>query len=52
VRREYEAVHAGFGSDGWSCGHVTVEPFAGALRAEAEVARELRYRVEPRTAPP
>jgi 2,5-diamino-6-(ribosylamino)-4(3H)-pyrimidinone 5'-phosphate reductase len=39
-RREYERVHASYDPDGWICGRVTMEPFAGGLRAEAEVARE------------
>ena len=40
VRREYEAVHASYEADGWICGRVTMEPFAKARRAEADVARE------------
>lgn len=40
ARREYEQVHAGYDPDGWLCGRVTMEPFAGAVRPEAEVARE------------
>jgi len=40
VRREYEQVHAEYGADGWLCGRVTMEPFAGATRPDAEVARE------------
>jgi len=39
-RREYERVHASYQSDAWICGRVTMEPFAGRLRSEAEVARE------------
>jgi 2,5-diamino-6-(ribosylamino)-4(3H)-pyrimidinone 5'-phosphate reductase len=39
-RREYERVHAGYDADGWICGRVTMEPFAGRVRSEAEVARE------------
>lgn len=42
VRREYEAVHASYGADGWLCGRVTMEPFAGGVRGEDEVAREHR----------
>jgi 2,5-diamino-6-(ribosylamino)-4(3H)-pyrimidinone 5'-phosphate reductase len=42
VRREYEQVHASYDADGWMCGRVTMEPFAGALRSDAEVAREYR----------
>ena len=40
VRREYELVHAGYEADAWICGRVTMEPFAGGVRSEAEVARE------------
>jgi riboflavin biosynthesis pyrimidine reductase len=40
VRREYEQIHASFDPEGWICGRVTMEPFAGGLRSEAEVARE------------
>jgi riboflavin biosynthesis pyrimidine reductase len=40
VRRRYEQVHAGYEADGWICGRVTMEPFAGATRPEEEVARE------------
>ena len=40
IRREYEAVHASYEADGWICGRVTMEPFAGGVRPEAEVARE------------
>ena len=40
VRRQYEDVHAGYEPDGWICGRVTMEPFAGGVRPETEVARE------------
>ena len=40
VRREYELVHASYAPDGWICGRVTMEPFAGGLRPEANLARE------------
>jgi 2,5-diamino-6-(ribosylamino)-4(3H)-pyrimidinone 5'-phosphate reductase len=40
VRRHYEQVHDSYDADGWICGRVTMEPFAGGLRAEAEVARQ------------
>jgi 2,5-diamino-6-(ribosylamino)-4(3H)-pyrimidinone 5'-phosphate reductase len=40
VRRQYEEVHASYEPDGWICGRVTMEPFAGGLRSETEVARE------------
>lgn len=39
-RREYERVHAAYAADGWICGRITMEPFAGGVRTEAEVARE------------
>ena len=40
VRREYDALHASFGAEGWMCGRITMEPFAKRLRSDAEVARE------------
>jgi 2,5-diamino-6-(ribosylamino)-4(3H)-pyrimidinone 5'-phosphate reductase len=40
VHREYEQVHASYEPDGWLCGRVTMEPFAGGVRPEVEVARE------------
>ena len=40
VRRQYEEVHASYAPDGWICGRVTMEPFAGGVRSEAQVARE------------
>src|SRR6266513_2845375 len=40
VRREYEQIHASYAADGWMCGRVTMEPFAGGLRSDAEVMRE------------
>jgi 2,5-diamino-6-(ribosylamino)-4(3H)-pyrimidinone 5'-phosphate reductase len=42
VRREYDAVHASYAADGWICGRVTMEPFAGGARPEDAVAREHR----------
>lgn len=33
-------VHASYEPDGWLCGRVTMEPFAGGMRSEEEVARE------------
>lgn len=42
VRKEYEQVHASYDADGWMCGRITMEPFAGALRSDIEVAREYR----------
>ncbi len=40
VRRQYDEVHASYEADGWICGRVTMEPFAGGVRPEVEVARE------------
>lgn len=39
VRRHYDEVHASYDTQGWLCGRVTMEPFAGRVRSEAEVAR-------------
>ena len=39
-RRQYEQVHAYYDADGWMCGRVTMEPFAGGTRPDAEEARE------------
>lgn len=39
-RRQYEQVHAGYGADGWICGRITMEPFAGGVRTDHEVACE------------
>jgi 2,5-diamino-6-(ribosylamino)-4(3H)-pyrimidinone 5'-phosphate reductase len=40
VRLEYEQVHASYDADGWLCGRVTMEPFAGGVRPEPGVAPE------------
>jgi len=40
VRKHYEEIHASYEADGWICGRITMEPFAGGLRADAEVKRE------------
>jgi len=40
VRREYELVHASYEAGGWICGRVTMEPFAGGRRTEAEIAQQ------------
>ncbi|MDQ2665477.1 MAG: dihydrofolate reductase family protein [Gemmatimonadota bacterium] len=40
VRKQYEEIHASYKPDGWMCGRVTMEPFAGHMRRDAEVARE------------
>jgi 2,5-diamino-6-(ribosylamino)-4(3H)-pyrimidinone 5'-phosphate reductase len=39
-RRHYEQVHASYEPEGWICGRITMEPFAGGLRGEEEVARQ------------
>ncbi len=38
-RRQYEEIHASYGADGWLCGRITMEPFAGATRSDAAVGR-------------
>src|SRR3954471_12866138 len=38
-RRQYEQVHASYQPDGWICGRVTMQPFAGGARSDEEVAR-------------
>ena len=40
VRRQYEQIHSRYEADGWICGRITMEPFAGGLRPDAEVARQ------------
>ena len=40
VRHQYQEIHASYEPDGWICGRVTMEPFAGGSRPETEVARE------------
>ena len=49
VRREYEAIHESYEADGWICGRVTMEPFAGGVRPAAEVAREAAEGASPRS---
>jgi len=39
-RRQYELVHASYEPDGWMCGRVTMEPFAGRVRPESDVHSE------------
>jgi len=42
-RKQYEQIHAGYSSDAWLCGRVTMEQhFAQGARSDAEVAREHR----------
>jgi 2,5-diamino-6-(ribosylamino)-4(3H)-pyrimidinone 5'-phosphate reductase len=40
VRRQYEQVHVGYEGDAWICGRVTMEPFAGGVRSDQEVAAQ------------
>jgi 2,5-diamino-6-(ribosylamino)-4(3H)-pyrimidinone 5'-phosphate reductase len=40
ARRQYEELHASYEADGWLCGRVTMEPFAGGVRPDADVAIE------------
>jgi 2,5-diamino-6-(ribosylamino)-4(3H)-pyrimidinone 5'-phosphate reductase len=40
VRREYERIHTSYAADGWMCGRVTMEPFAGELRSDAKMSQE------------
>lgn len=40
VSKEYDLVHNSYDADGWICGRVTMEPFAGGMRSEAQVARQ------------
>ena len=40
ARRQYELVHASYEADGWICGRVTMEPFAGSVRSEEDVAHQ------------
>ena len=40
ARKQYELVHESYEADGWICGRITMEPFAGGVRPEPEVARE------------
>ncbi len=39
-RRQYEEIHAGYEAEGWLCGRITMEPFAGATRSDADVGRQ------------
>jgi len=40
VRREYEQIHGSYDAKGWICGRITMEPFAKAVRSEADVAAQ------------
>src|SRR6478672_1609531 len=44
ARGEYERTAEIFDADGWMCGRITMEPFAGAVRDDEEVAREAAAR--------
>lgn len=44
ARGEYERTAEIFDADGWMCGRITMEPFAGAVRDGDEVAREAAVR--------
>jgi 2,5-diamino-6-(ribosylamino)-4(3H)-pyrimidinone 5'-phosphate reductase len=39
-RGEYERTAATYDADAWMCGRITMEPFAGSVRTDAEIARE------------
>ena len=39
-RLEYDRVQASYDAEGWLCGRVSMAPFAGKLRPEAEVASD------------
>lgn len=40
VRREYEQIHNTYEADAWMCGRITMQPFADAVRSDADVQRE------------
>ena len=40
VRRQYEETHDSYDADGWLCGRVTMEPFAGGVRSASELAQQ------------
>jgi 2,5-diamino-6-(ribosylamino)-4(3H)-pyrimidinone 5'-phosphate reductase len=44
-RRQYELVHADYQADGWLCGRVTMEPFAGQVRPETAIVDRAASRV-------
>jgi riboflavin biosynthesis pyrimidine reductase len=39
LMREYERIHREYDADAWLCGRTTMEPFAGKVRPDADVAR-------------
>jgi 2,5-diamino-6-(ribosylamino)-4(3H)-pyrimidinone 5'-phosphate reductase len=40
VTREYERIHKHYAGQAWLCGRTTMEPFAGKVRSDDEVARQ------------
>lgn len=40
VSREYERLHTRYDAEGWLCGRITMEEFAGGTRSAEEIARE------------
>ena len=46
-RREYERVHLAIGAEAWMCGRITMEPFAGAMRTDDEIAQEVTDTARP-----
>jgi 2,5-diamino-6-(ribosylamino)-4(3H)-pyrimidinone 5'-phosphate reductase len=42
VRSQYEEIHASYGAQGWICGRVTMEPFAGGMRSDEAVGDQYR----------
>ena len=44
---EYERTAETLGGDGWMCGRITMEPFAGATRSDEEIERERSGRDKP-----
>ena len=43
-RPEYERTASTYAADAWMCGRITMEHFAGSVRGEAELAREVAAR--------
>jgi riboflavin biosynthesis pyrimidine reductase len=39
-RHEYDVIAAAYHADAWMCGRISMEPFAGAVRSDAEVSKE------------
>lgn len=40
IRREYEQIHTTYEADAWMCGRITMQPFAGGVRSDADVKLE------------